>query len=483
MLFQVSNTVLSPHLSIFCMGDQKSTTQQISISDYLVYAIYRLFESFLRLLPMEVVCVIGSVMGQASYFLMSERRKVVIRNLRIVYGHSRSPQEIRALARKTFRFSGLNLISSISASTLSTEELLDRVEVEGRDHLINALNQDSGCILLLAHMGNWELLTQLHILVPEIEALASLYRPLNNPLLDRLIKRRRQRSGTQLFSKRDGFAKPINHLKTKGTLGVIADQNAGRHGLPVQLFGKLSSLTYLPALLHRKTKAPIIPVSMCTLSPGKWKVILHPAVEISEHDVKDTYQVALHCTSAYERVMRESPADVLWMHNYWRRGKRTPLKALGLTAGNMDRVNLHASKYFYLLIHVDSTIQDDQLIDTLTYLRACRPDLHITLSGPHDQYPNTDYCLKTDIHEPPHLAANALRNLEGSMPAPFDTALDLSDDGSGVALFKQANISHIFSLTAPPKSKKNNPAINAPNHFEKRLEQFIIQVSPSLLIK
>jgi len=465
------------------MGDQNSTTPQIRISDYLVYSIYRIFESFLRLLPMEIVCLIGSAMGQISYFLMTERRKVVIRNLRIIYGHSRSPQEIKALARKTFRFSGLNLISSISASTLSTEELLDRVHVEGRDHLIEAKAQDNGCILLLAHMGNWELLTQLHILVPEIEALASLYRPLNNPLLDRLIKRRRQRRGTQLFSRRDGFSKPITHLKMKGTLGVIADQNAGKHGVPVPLFGKLSSMTNLPALLHRKTKAPIIPVSMCTLSPGKWKVVLHPAVEISNNDVKDTHQVTNHCTNAYEKIMSESPADVLWMHNYWRGGKRTALRVRGLTPRNADRVDVHASKYFYVLIFADKTIQDHQLTETLAYLHSCRPDLHISLVGPLGEFPNTDHCLKIDMQEPPHLAANALRNLEDSMPAPFDAALDLSENGAGGALFKQANLLHIFSLSEPPEPASTNASISSSDNYETHLEKFIIRVSPPPLIK
>ena len=452
--------------------------RRASFGDYLAYGIYRVFESFLRLLPMEIVCLIGSAMGQITYFLMSDRRQVAIRNLRIVYGHSRSPQEIRALARKTFRLSGLNLISSISASTLSTEELLDRVEVEGRDHLINAKAQGNGCILLLAHMGNWELLTQLHILVPEIEALASLYRPLNNPLLDRLIKRRRQRSGTQLFSKRDGFAKPISHLKMKGTLGVIADQNAGKHGLPIPFFGKMSSMTYLPALLHRKTKAPIIPVSMCTLSPGKWKVVLHPAVKISENDVKDTYQITNHSTIAYEKIMRKSPADVLWMHNYWRISKKTPLRLRGLTPRNADHVKNHVFKYFYVLIFVDKTIKDNQLTEILAYLHSCRHDLHISLAGPHGNFPNTDHCLKIDTQEPPHLASNSLRNREDSMPAPFDTAIDLSENGAGIDLFKQANLPHIFSLSKPAPSRNNNASISSTDNYESHLKRFLNQVSP-----
>lgn len=453
--------------------------RRASFGDYLAYGIYRVFESFLRLLPMEIVCIIGSAMGQITYFLMSDRRQVAIRNLRIVYGHSRSPQEIRALARKTFRLSGLNLTSSISASTLSTEELLDRVEVEGRDHLINAKAQGNGCILLLAHMGNWELLTQLHILVPEIEALASLYRPLNNPLLDRLIKRRRQRRGTQLFSKRDGFAKPISHLKVKGTLGVIADQNAGKQGVPVPLFGKLSSMTYLPALLHRKTKAPIIPVSMCTISPGKWKVVLHPAVKVTEKDMKDTYQVTLQCSSAYEKLMNESPADVLWMHNYWRGGKRTALKVRGLTPRNTDHVGLHFTQSFYVLIYTGTTITGNQLTDTLDYLHTCRPDMNITLIGRHTDCPNADHCLGVDANEPPYLAVNALQKLEDSMPAPFDCALDLSENGSGVPLFKQANLPYIFSLSSPPNPIGEQHHNNPKAHYQDRLDYFIKRVSPS----
>ena len=166
--------------------------RRASFGDYLAYGIYRVFESFLRLLPMEIVCIIGSALGQLGYLLMANRRKIVIRNLRIAFGNKLSLQEIQALASKTFRSSGLNLIASIRASTLSNDELIGRVEVEGIGNLLKAYDEGHGCILMLAHMGNWELLTQLSVLAPEIKSLASIYRPLDNPLLDNLVKRRRQ---------------------------------------------------------------------------------------------------------------------------------------------------------------------------------------------------------------------------------------------------------------------------------------------------
>jgi KDO2-lipid IV(A) lauroyltransferase len=462
------------------MGNHKSGSKRASIGDYAAYGIYRVTEALLRLLPMEVVCVIGACMGQLACFLMPRRRGIVMRNLRIVYGSRLSLNEIRALTHKTFRHLGSNLIASIPASIISNDELKERVEIVGVENLIEALNQDKGCILLMAHMGNWEILTQLKILVPEIQSLASLYRPLDNSLLDRLVKRRRQSKGASLYSREDGFAKPIIHLKEGGTLGCIADQNAGKHGMVVPFFGKLSSMTNLPALLHRKTKAPIIPLSMCTAGPGKWKVIFNPAIDIPEHAKKDTYQVTIQCAYAYEKIMSESPADVLWMHNYWRGAKRIALKIRGQTPRNIDHASLQYSKPFCLVIYAGETITDQQLRETLAYFRHYRKDLHITLLGSYSEFAEADTCLLIDVQDPPHLSANSLASLQETMPTPFDCALDFSADDAGKRLFKQAEISPCFTLTSPLKSGHTTTTpLSSSSNYEQRLEYFTRCITPS----
>lgn len=462
------------------MDKKKSSTGNPNTGDYLTYGIYRITETILRLLPMGAVCIIGSCLGQLAYHLMPRRRAIVMRNLRIVYGDHLDLPKIRALARKTFRHSGLNLIASIPASTMSNDELVERVEIEGLEHYLNAQNQGKGCILLLAHMGNWEILTQLTVLVPEIKALGSLYRPLNNPILDKLVKRRRQSKGAKLYSREDGFTKPITHLKQGGTLGCIADQSAGKHGMMVPFFGKQSSMTNLPALLHRKTQAPIIPLSMCTVAPGKWKVIVQPAIEVPDAIKKDTYQTTIQCARAYEKLMTQSPADVLWMHNYWRGGKRTALKARGQIPRNINATAHNYPKPFRILIHTGNTITAKQLTEVLSYLRTCRKDLHITLAGRHTDFPEADICLEINPSEPPHLGTNALKRLEESMPTPFDCALDLSIINSGIRLFKQTGISPYFALTSPPKPTGNTPMpVNSNSPYEARLEYFITRISPT----
>ena len=456
-----------------------SSSLQVSVNDRFAYALYRAAESVLRPLPLEIVCVIGACMGQLAYFLMPRRRAVVTRNLRIAYGGSMPWGEIRALARKTFRHSGSNLIASIPASIISNEELKTRVEIEGRENLLAALDQDKGCILLLAHMGNWEILTQLMILVPEIESLGSLYRPLDNPLLNKLVKRRRQSKGARLFSREDGFSKPITHLKAGGTLGCIADQNAGKHGMAVPLFGKLSSMTNLPALLHRKTKAPIVPLSMCMTSMGNWKVTFKPAINIPEEAKKDTYQVTVQCARAYEDIMSESPADVLWMHNYWRGAKRTALKMRGQVPRNMDYSELACARPFYLVVYTGQTITDEQLRQTLIHFRKYRNDLHLTLAGSHSVFPEADKCILIDVLDPPHLSANSLVRLQDAMPCPFNCALDLSTGSAGKAIFKQASIAPYFTLNSPAKSRHREPnSGNSPLNYKKSLNHFVRCIAP-----
>ena len=456
-----------------------SSSLQVSVNDRFAYALYRAAESVLRPLPLEIVCVIGACMGQLAYFLMPRRRAVVTRNLRIAYGGSMLWGEIRALARKTFRHSGSNLIASIPASIISNEELKTRVEIEGRENLLAALDQDKGCILLLAHMGNWEILTQLMIIVPEIKSLGSLYRPLDNPLLNKLVERRRQSKGARLFSREDGFSKPITHLKAGGTLGCIADQNAGKHGMAVSLFGKLSSMTNLPALLHRKTKAPIIPLSMCMTSKGKWKVTFKPAINIPEEAKKDTYQVTVQSAHAYEDIMSESPADVLWMHNYWRGAKRVALKIRGQIPRNLDLGSLQYQKPFHLAIYSGGTITDEQLRETLAQFRNYRDDLDITLIGSHSELPEADNYLRIDDEDPPHLSVNSLVKLQNAMPCPFDCVMDLSTNSSGKTIFRQAGIAPYFTISSPPKSRHVKPAPNIPpSNYEKSLEYFARCVIP-----
>ena len=435
-----------------------SDSPQPSISDYFVYGIYRSFEFFLKLLPMKLVCLIGSGIGKLTYQLFKNRRQIVTRNLRIAFGEEMSHNEIHELTRKTFQHSATNLIASFRTSSFTTEQLRDRVEIVGAENLDVARAQGSGkngIICLVCHMGNWELMDQIHTILPALIPPATLYRPLNNPLIDKLIQRRRGSEGTKLFSRNDGFFKSIAHIKNGGSLGMLADQHAGASGVAVPLFGKLPSMTNLPALIHRRTGAPIVPMSMATTHQGKWRVTVHPAIEIPADKKANTQFITTLTANAYETIMRANPADVLWMHGYWKTGRKGPLKIDGLQKKKSGLQRSLATKPFRVIVYTgEAQATATEMVEQLDRLKNYRPDIHLTVVGQHEIFTSADHFIPLPDPRSPGELAQTLKQYDSSLPQPIDCTLDFTEDCAGGPIFEQAGFTHIFTLHGTHQSRK-----------------------------
>lgn len=428
------------------MGDSSKDKRPVKLAHYVSYGGYRAVELLLRPFPMELVHAAGGVLGSLGQWLLPRRRGTVIRNLRIAYGSSRSMGEIKSLCRKVYWNSGANFLSAIRANTATEEEIRSRIEVVGLENFEQARGGGSGSILLLAHMGNWEILSIMHLIKPRLIPFGGLYRPLGNPLLDRLVKRRRQSAGTRLFSKSDGFFKPIAHLKSGGSLGAFADQNAGSHGVAVPMFGKLTSLTNLPALLYRRTGARVLPVSMSTVGRGKWRVVVHPAIEISESQKKNAVATTSLCARAFETVMGDSPADVLWMHGYWKVGTKRPLKIDGAQK-QKNAHSLAAAKPFKVLVFAGGAPADcPETLAQLERLKNYRQDIEITLVSEFVSSPHASHRIGMDSAEPPHIAAGRIRRHDLEMPEPLDCAIDFTGDASGEEILRLSGIRPAFAM-------------------------------------
>lgn len=418
-----------------------SKPPKIRLIHYLGYFAYRTFEFVLRVFPMEMVATLGHILGSIGWAIMPQRRRTVIRNLRIAHGDQFDLAQIKSLCRQTFKNATANLLTSLRINTLKPGQLEDYIELQGSEHLTKIREANLGAIYLLAHMGNWEALSHLQLPINNPAPFAGLYRPIDNPLLDNLVKRRRENSGTKLFSKRDGFFKPIAHLKSGGNLGAIADQNARHHGMALPLFGKLTSMSNLPALMHRRAGTPIIPISVCTVTPGRWVINIHPPIDVPSERKKDTHYVSTLCCKAYEKMMSESPADVLWMHNYWRISQRRPLKIFGVKKEGYAN---NITQPFHILVYTGNDDEDAQeTITQLERLRAYRSDIYITTAGQYPVYAEADHHIPCNPGEPPHLSSNAIQAYETTRTSPIDCALDFTDDGSGSCLLEKAGLSTI----------------------------------------
>ena len=270
---------------------------------------HSVIEGLAALLPGPWVFRLGEALGSLAWHFMPTRRKIVLRNLRIALAGEMELPEIHRLAKYTIRRSGANLVSVAHTARLSPEKLTEVIHIENLELLENALAGGKGVVLLLAHMGNWEILSRIVHLFPKGSKTGAFYRPLNNPLLDARVLARRQADGTRMFSKRDPFHQVTGFLREGGIVGILADQRVGMQGEVVPFFGRLTRASPLPSLLARRAKSEVLALSLVTERPGKWKAVFMP-VEKPHSTVQ--------CMAALESAMKASFGDVFWLQERWK---------------------------------------------------------------------------------------------------------------------------------------------------------------------
>ncbi len=284
------------------------------------YVLFRCMEMFLQLLPIKSVDKLGSAIGSFAEKILPSRRKIVQRNLRIAWGENLTKPEILQLSKSIFSQAGANMLGGMRTALMSDEQIIHSVEIVGQQQVTEAQKTGRGIIFALAHMGNWEILARLGHLVSPNARCGAFYRPLNNHLIDAVVRKRREVSGMELFSNKEAFLKATALLRSGGILGILSDQNAGKSGEITPYFGRNISCSPLPSLLQRRTGASLFFASVIRIAPGRWQVLLFP------HDSKQEITTS-SIMAGIEQALSKSPRDGFWLHDRWKLPARDILRA------------------------------------------------------------------------------------------------------------------------------------------------------------
>src|SRR5262249_24375159 len=122
--------------------------------------------------------------------------------------------------------------------------------------MIAALTSGRPLLLVTGHFGNRELggYTLGALGFPSSE----IFRPLDNPFLDRFLRQFRQRTGQSLLARRGHFERMQEVLEHAGAIAPLGDQDAGSRGLFVDFFGRPASTHKAIALLSLQYGAPLV---------------------------------------------------------------------------------------------------------------------------------------------------------------------------------------------------------------------------------
>ncbi len=188
------------------------------------------------------------------------------------------------------------------------------IRYDGFEHFEQALLRGKGVLFATAHLGNWELSAFAHALLAA--PMNVVVRPLDNPLIDALVARRRTMSGNKLIEKKNFARGILQALAANEAVGILIDQNASLDtGVFVDFFGIPACAGAGFARLAAHTGAAVIPgFALWSDSERKFVLRFYPEVPVSGDVQQDTARIH----AVLERVIREYPDQWLWIHRRWK---------------------------------------------------------------------------------------------------------------------------------------------------------------------
>ena len=271
-----------------------------------------------RLIPLGLRRRLFKAVFRLFYHASVKQQIIALHNLRNAFPE-KGFEEVEAIAKGVYRHLALVMAELFEMPYITRETLHEWADVEGLEHLEKAFAQGKGVLSVVAHFGNWELMT---VAVPLVaRPMKIVYRPLDNPVMDNLLGWVRTKHGNSLIPKGGAGRRIVRSLRENNVIGILSDQNvAADEGVFVNFFGRLACTSVGTAVLALQSGAPVLPAFMPRMPDGRYKLLILPAVEIARTDdyESDLIVTTQRFTKVVEDVVRQYPDQWFWIHQRWK---------------------------------------------------------------------------------------------------------------------------------------------------------------------
>ena len=278
------------------------------------------FATFIASVPHKHIASIGRVIGMLMYGIDVRHRRIARRNLKFVY-QEWSAEEVKKKSKLVFQNLGITILEICQMTCFYRDDIIDRVKIRGEEHLLNAMHNNKGVILITAHLGNWEiapLFWPLYFKMP----ITIVAKKIQNKIINRWIHELRTRFGSRVIYKDVALPEMTRTLRQGELLAILIDQGPKSSlGVKIKFFNKFVTATPAAALLAMRCKSPVLP-GFCTRNDdGAFTISLEPPLvlkrtgDLSE-DLKTNTQIM---TDAIEKAVRKYSEQWFWVHKRWRK--------------------------------------------------------------------------------------------------------------------------------------------------------------------
>ncbi|MBY0514454.1 MAG: lysophospholipid acyltransferase family protein [Gemmataceae bacterium] len=290
-------------------------------ADLAVYLAVRLVVCVVQMLSVRVACRVAEFLARVVYRVDRRHRAVAADNLRHAFPElAADPARLDRLVRRTYRHFLLVAVEMMLAPRKVTAASWRRHANTYPAACLNGhLLRDRASLIVTGHFGNWELAGRLNgVFGYRTFAVA---RVLDNPHLERFVKRFRQGTGQTVIAKKDDFDRLTGVLGRHAKVATLADQDAGSRGVFVPFFGRPASTHKAVALMALEFDAVMLVIGAPRVAEPMYYAVECEDV-IDPREYRDRGDAVKAITQRYHdalaRMIRRHPEQYFWLHRRWK---------------------------------------------------------------------------------------------------------------------------------------------------------------------
>ena len=261
-------------------------------------------------LPTAITLRFGSTLGMLIYHVAPSRQRVARINIKQAFPHF-TEQEVNTLNKNTFKSLGVSILEMGTAWYETSSALKQQCQIEGKEHLDNAIAKNKPIILLSGHFTTLEVGGRLISFY--CNKTSGVYKKAHNPLFNAIMVNNRSIILDDITENKN-VRGIIRGLKEGYATWFAPDQDFKHQDIVFTPFlgGTATTLT-ATAKLARITDATVVPFYPVRLENGKgFKLIVLPALDgFPTGDIKADSALI---NKTIEDMVYDLPEQYLWSH-------------------------------------------------------------------------------------------------------------------------------------------------------------------------
>ena len=283
-----------------------------NINHIIQYIAIITFFGIFKLIGFKASSNLGDLIGRI-FGPLFRSKSLIINNLK--KANIKIDKKFELIASNVLRNYGRIFSEYVHLKNFKNNKLKDHISIEGLQHLEKIKNDKKKVVFISGHFNNFELMAM------QIEKVgidcAAIYRPLNNPYLNKIMEKIRKRDicRKQIKKGRAGTRDIIKYLSRGSSIALMIDQRV-REGEKVPFFGHLATTTTIPAQLIKKYNFEVVPIYIERKNKIFFKMHVSEPIKIDQ--TKNIYETTLILNNILEKMILKNIDQWIWTHDRWK---------------------------------------------------------------------------------------------------------------------------------------------------------------------